>query len=112
MPPQQSVTAPADEATDEHERWLAEQDLPARPRRRLLGKGGNPLALALLGVLLAACGFIAGTLVEKGQGGGSSAAGAAGASGFAARLRAAAGSGATGASAGAAAGFDGAGGGF
>ena len=45
--------------------WLPEEDeLPARPRRRLLA----PLPLSLLGVLLIACGFIAGVLVEKGQG--------------------------------------------
>jgi hypothetical protein len=39
------------------------QELPRRPRRRLL----TPLPLALAGVLLIACGFIAGVLVEKGQ---------------------------------------------
>ena len=61
--------------------------LPRRPRRRLLGKGGNPLALSLLGVLLLACGFIGGVLVEKGQtSSGSSSAG--GASGLAARFAA------------------------
>lgn len=43
------------------------QALPPRPRRRLLGAGGSPIPLALLGVLLIACGFIAGVLVEKGQ---------------------------------------------
>jgi hypothetical protein len=41
--------------------------IPPRPRRRLLGKGSNPVALALLGVLLCACGFIGGVLVEKAQ---------------------------------------------
>ncbi len=64
--------------------WLEDLDeLPPRPRRRLL----SPAPLALLGVLLTACGFIAGVLVEKGQGGSSfsSPAGA-----FASRLRAAA----------------------
>lgn len=58
------------------------QELPRRPRRRLL----TPVPLALLGVLLIACGFIAGVLVEKGQttssGGGTSSA-------FASRLRSA-----------------------
>ena len=39
------------------------EELPPRPRRRLLA----PVPLALLGVLLIACGFIAGVLVEKGQ---------------------------------------------
>jgi hypothetical protein len=79
-------------------------ELPRRPRRRLFGKGGNPLALALLGVLLLACGFIGGALVEKGQSNsGSSAAG--GGSGLAARFAAlrsgasAAGSGTTGSAA-------------
>ena len=38
-------------------------ELPRRPRRRLLA----PVPLALIGVLLIACGFIAGVLVEKGQ---------------------------------------------
>jgi hypothetical protein len=42
-------------------------ELPHRPRRRLLGTGGNPLQVALLGVLLLACGFIGGVLVEKSQ---------------------------------------------
>ncbi|MGH2879479.1 MAG: hypothetical protein ACRDK4_07745 [Solirubrobacteraceae bacterium] len=42
---------------------LIEQELPPRPRRRLL----NPLPIALLCVLLTACGFIGGVLVEKGQ---------------------------------------------
>jgi hypothetical protein len=38
-------------------------ELPRRPRRRLL----SPLPLGLLGVLLIACGFIGGVLIEKGQ---------------------------------------------
>ena len=42
-------------------------ELPPRPRRRLLGAGANPVPIALLGVLLLACGFIGGVLVEKGQ---------------------------------------------
>ncbi len=73
--------------------WLEDQEpLPPRPRRRLM----TPLPLALLGVLLIACGFIAGVLVEKGQG----VAGAAGANataGLAARLRGLAAGGAAGA---------------
>jgi hypothetical protein len=53
---------------DDDEEWLeAPAELPPRPRRRLLGVGGNPRALALLGVLLIACGFIGGVLVEKGE---------------------------------------------
>ncbi len=63
------------------------EDLPRRPRRRLLGVGGNPIALALLGVLLIACGFIGGVLVEKGQSTSSSPAGAAG-TGLASRFAA------------------------
>lgn len=48
----------------EQEQWLVDsQELPPRPRRRLL----TPLPLALAGVLLIACGFVAGVLVEKGQ---------------------------------------------
>ncbi|HVR09750.1 MAG TPA: hypothetical protein VMW75_17035 [Thermoanaerobaculia bacterium] len=48
----------------EPEQWLPDsQELPARPRRRPLG----PVPLALLGVLLIACGFIGGVLVEKEQ---------------------------------------------
>ncbi len=59
----------------EQEQWLADsQELPRRPRRRLL----SPIPLALLGVLLIACGFIAGVLVEKGQTSSPSATGASG----------------------------------
>jgi hypothetical protein len=44
--------------------WIEQEDeLPPRPRRRLLA----PIPLALAAVLLIACGFIGGTLVEKGQ---------------------------------------------
>jgi hypothetical protein len=70
--------------------------LPPRPRRRLLGAGGNPVQVALLGVLLLACGFIGGVLVEKGQTS-SSASGAGGA--LAARFAALRGGGAAGAGA-------------
>jgi hypothetical protein len=54
---------------EEEDQWAEEplDELPFRPRRRLLGAGGNPVPLALLGVLLIACGFIGGVLVEKGQ---------------------------------------------
>jgi hypothetical protein len=56
-----------DYAPDEQEsEWPEdESELPRRPRRRLL----TPIPLALLAVLLIACGFIAGVLVQKGQGG-------------------------------------------
>jgi hypothetical protein len=75
----------------EEDRWLEEpEELPRRPRRRLL----SPVPLALLAVLLTACGFIGGVLVEKGQASSSSSSAATGggASSFAA-LRAAAGGG-------------------
>jgi hypothetical protein len=88
--------------------WLSDApELPPRPRRRLL----TPVPLALLGVLLTACGFIGGVLVEKGENGSSSAGGATAAT-FASRLRglAAGGTSAAGRSAGAAAGGSGAGG--
>src|SRR5208283_3720096 len=59
------------EPIDEQEEWFEEPvELPRRPRRRLL----STLPLALLGVLLAVCGFIVGVLVEKGQGSSSSSA--------------------------------------
>jgi hypothetical protein len=52
------------EPIGEEEAWLEEtEQLPRRPRRRLTG----PLPLALLAVLLTACGFIGGALVEKGE---------------------------------------------
>jgi hypothetical protein len=64
----QARETPAYEPLEEDE-WAEEpiEELPRRPHRRLLGAGGNPIALALLGVLLIACGFIGGVLVEKGQ---------------------------------------------
>ena len=72
MPEQTDVFEPI-----EQEQWLTDsQELPPRPRRRLL----TPLPLGLAGALLIACGFIGGVLVQKGQtssGGGSGAAGAA-----------------------------------
>jgi hypothetical protein len=55
-------------------------ELPRRPRRRIF----TPLTLALLGVLLVACGFIGGVLVEKGETGSSGTPGG----GLAARLAA------------------------
>ena len=90
--PHPSAYEPAIAQEDE---WLQEdEELPRRPRRRLL----SPVPLALLGVLLVACGFIGGVLVEKGQS--SSTGSAAGASGLAARFAALRGAG-TGASTGA-----------
>jgi hypothetical protein len=64
---------------------LIEQELPPRPRRRLL----SPVPIALLCVLLSACGFVGGVLVEKGEGSSTSGASAGGGSGgFASRLAA------------------------
>jgi hypothetical protein len=77
---------------DEQDDWTEEpEQLPRRPRRRLL----TPVPLALLAVLLIACGFIGGVLVQKGQGGTASASAGASA-GFASRLAALRGAGATG----------------
>jgi hypothetical protein len=78
--------------------WPQEpDDLPLRPRRRLL----TPLPLALLAVLAISCGFIAGVLVEKTQATSSSASPGAGAAGRLAALTR--GQGGAGASAGTAA---------
>jgi hypothetical protein len=55
---------------DEQDDWTEEpeeRELPARPRRRLLGVGGNPIPLALLGALLITGGFVAGVQVQKGE---------------------------------------------
>jgi hypothetical protein len=63
--------------------WIEErEELPRRPRRRLL----TPATGALLAALLAAGGFLGGVLVEKGQGSSASSAGATGA-GAGARFR-------------------------
>jgi hypothetical protein len=76
-------------AIAQEDEWLQEdEELPRRPRRRLL----TPVPLALLGVLLIACGFIGGVLVEKGQT--SSGSTSAAASGLAARFAALRGAGA------------------
>jgi hypothetical protein len=76
--------------SDAQDRWAqADAELPPRPRRRLLRTdGGGALKLALLGVLLLACGFIGGVLVEKGQTASTTGSGASGGSGLAARLAA------------------------
>lgn len=78
---------PVYESYEQDEQWLQDaEELPPRPRRRVFGAGGNPVALALLGVLLLACGFIGGVLVEKGETSSSSGAGAV--SGLASRFAA------------------------
>lgn len=81
--PSDTPPTEAYEPAYESSEWIEEpdEDLPRRPRRRLL----SPLPLALLGVLLTACGFIGGVLVEKGQNSSSSSSGA---SGLAARFAA------------------------
>jgi hypothetical protein len=85
---QHAVREPRCSGFEENEEWLEDPaELPPRPRRRLLGTGGNPIALALLGVLLIACGFIGGVLVEKGETSPSSSAGSA-AGGLASRFAA------------------------
>jgi hypothetical protein len=64
----QPAPAAAYATVEEGDDWLDEPvELPPRPRRRLLGQGANPVALVLLAVLLIACGFIGGVLVEKGE---------------------------------------------
>jgi hypothetical protein len=85
----QPPAAAHDELVEADEPWLEEPQelLPRRPRRRLFGAGANPLALALLGVLLTACGFIGGVLIEKGETSPSSSGGA-GASSLISRFRA------------------------
>jgi hypothetical protein len=77
--PETAVHEPVEIEDDD---WLQDEteQLPSRPRRRLLA----PLPVALLITLMTVCGFIAGVLVEKDQGGSSSSSGLA--SGLAARL--------------------------
>jgi len=95
MPDQQKSSQAAFTEPDEDEvlldresDWPTESDdLPRRPRQKLL----TPLPLTLLAVLLIACGFIAGVLVQKGQS--SSTGGGSGTAGFAARFAAARGAG-------------------
>jgi hypothetical protein len=80
----QTQPSPGFQEIDPHDGWAQEpddEDLPRRPRRRLLA----PLPVALLLALLTACGFIGGVLVEKGSA--SSTTGAAGASGAAGAAR-------------------------
>jgi len=96
-PAYEQVTAveepqPAVEERYEDDDWQEpEEELPRRPRRRLL----TPVPLTLLAVLLTACGFIGGVLVEKSQSSGTSTSAAT--AGLAARLAALRGAGATGA---------------
>ncbi len=88
------VDEPAD-LDYEQEDWLAEEDeLPPRPRRKLL----SPVPVTLMAVLLVALAFFAGVQVEKGQSSSSATAGGV-PSGFAA-LRARLGAGAGGSSSG------------
>jgi hypothetical protein len=86
IPAQDAAAATAElpyEPMSAHDEWMAEdEELPRRPRRRLL----TPLPLALLAILLVACGFIGGVLIEKGET--SSGSAAATGSGLAARFAA------------------------
>ena len=75
-----------EEPTTTYEREATELELPRRPRHRLIGVGGNPIPLVMIGALLIACGFIVGVLVEKGQGSPTSASSSS--SGLASRLAA------------------------
>lgn len=62
------------EPAEVQDEWLDQpEELPRRARRRLL----TPVPLGLLAALLIACGFIGGVLVQKGQGGTTSANGTA-----------------------------------
>ena len=106
--PREQQFEPAGPLAEEDEFVERSEELPRRPRHRLL----TPLPVALLVVLMTACGFIGGVLVEKGEGSSnaSAATGSALASRFAA-LRAAAGGSTGGAGAsGGARGFGGLGG--
>jgi hypothetical protein len=103
-PPAESYAPVADDEWEQDR-----EELPPRPRRRLLGTGANPIPIALLGVLLIACGFIGGVLVEKGQTSSGTTAGAA--TGLASRFAALRGAGASGGTSTAAAGGAAAGGG-
>jgi hypothetical protein len=81
--PEPAAPTLAHEPVEEEQDWFDEpEEMPRRPRRRLL----TPVPIALAGVLLLACGFIGGVLVEKGQSSTGSSASAGAASGFAARL--------------------------
>jgi hypothetical protein len=84
MPAEQTTVQQQDEWIEEPE----DLELPPRPRRRLLGTGGNPIQLVLLGVLLIACGFIGGVLVEKSESSSGSSGSSGGASSLASRFAA------------------------
>ena len=80
------IVEPPEDYTTEQYSAADPDELPPRPRRRLF----TPLTGSLLAVLLAACGFAAGVLVEKGQAGNGTPAasgpfGARGGGGFGAR---------------------------
>jgi len=76
-PDQPAPHAAAQTVEEEPREWFDEpEELPRRPRRRLLA----PVPLTLIAVLLTACGFIGGVLVEKGQSSGTGTASAAGGS--------------------------------
>jgi hypothetical protein len=77
LPPDADESSRFEDEHAENEQWLEEaEELPRRPRSRLL----TPISMALVAVLLAAVGFIAGTRIEKQEASGSSS-GVAGSSG-------------------------------
>jgi hypothetical protein len=76
---------PSPSALDEPIDWLGSEELPPRPRRKLL----SPLPVSLLLVLMLACGFIAGVLVQKHQGSASASGGTSALAGRFAALRSA-----------------------
>jgi hypothetical protein len=85
MPDQQTTSRASFSETEEQDvqqDWPLEAEEPARrPRRRLT----TPLPMTLTAILLVACGFIGGVLVQKGQG---ASGGSGGNSGLAARFAA------------------------
>jgi hypothetical protein len=84
MPDQQTTSRTSFPETEQgmQQDWPLEAEEPVRrPRRRL----ATPLPMTLTAILLVACGFIGGVLVQKGQG---SAGSSSGGSGLAARFAA------------------------
>jgi hypothetical protein len=56
-----------EQVVDEQREWFEDSsdELPRRPRRRLLGVGGNPVPLLLIGVLRIACGSSAACSLQQ-----------------------------------------------
>ncbi|HUH81634.1 MAG TPA: hypothetical protein VLZ06_09945 [Solirubrobacteraceae bacterium] len=96
-------TAALEYEPETDEDWFEDEELPRRPRRRLLG----PIPAVLLAIILLAGGFLAGVEVQKNEGGSSTS--GSGLAGLAALRGAAGGKGSTGS--GSSSGFPGFGGG-